>query len=59
MDTAGLQAVTLWEHMKFDKKNVDGEIRFVLFGPEGLDLSVPVSFQEFSNAWSEQQASFG
>ncbi|MCB1171726.1 MAG: 3-dehydroquinate synthase, partial [Leptospiraceae bacterium] len=36
MDTAGLESSALWEHMKFDKKNVGGETRFVLFDSEGL-----------------------
>jgi 3-dehydroquinate synthase len=59
MDTAGFEAKDLWEHMKFDKKNVGGEIRFVLFGSSGLDLSVPVGFEAFSNAWAVQRQMYG
>ncbi len=59
MDTAGLEAKDLWNHMKYDKKNVDGEIRFVLFGRDGLELSVPVEFEQFEKAWKEQKASRG
>ena len=59
MDTAGLEAKDLWDHMKYDKKNVDGEIRFVLMGKEGLDISVPLKFEEFAEAWKEQKATRG
>ena len=59
MDTAGLEAKDLWDHMKYDKKNVDGEIRFVLMGKEGLDISVPLRFEEFAEAWKEQKATRG
>ena len=59
MDTARLEAKDLWDHMKYDKKNVDGEIRFVLMGKEGLDISVPLKFEEFAEAWKEQKATRG
>ena len=59
MDTARLEAKDLWDHMKYDKKNVDGEIRFVLMGKEGLDISVPLRFEEFAEAWKEQKATRG
>lgn len=55
MDTAGLEASDLWQHMKYDKKNVEGQIRFVLFGKDGLDLSVPVSYEDFAAAWNDQK----
>lgn len=59
MDTAGLAPEELWKHMRFDKKNVGDEIRFVLFDSEGLKLSVPVEYQDFQTAWKKQKELYG
>ncbi|MCB1303339.1 MAG: 3-dehydroquinate synthase [Leptospiraceae bacterium] len=59
MDTAGFESEQLWQHMKFDKKNVGGEIRFVLMTENGLELSVPVQESEFEKAWKEQKERYG
>jgi 3-dehydroquinate synthase len=60
LDTAGFEATDLLEHMKFDKKNEAGTIRFVLLKRRGKPVwGVPLSAQAFRRAWAEQRARFG
>ncbi len=60
LDTAGFAAEDLLEHMKFDKKNEDGHIRFVLLKRRGQPVwKVALSAGAFHRAWEEQKARFG
>ncbi|HMU85916.1 MAG TPA: 3-dehydroquinate synthase, partial [Leptospiraceae bacterium] len=60
LDTAGFGAAELLEHMKFDKKNTGGQIRFVLLEKPGKPVfGIPITAEEFENAWSAQKRLFG
>ncbi len=57
LDTAGLGGAEVWEHVKYDKKNVGGRPAFVLLAGIGkLRLGEAVSREEFLDAWSEQES---
>lgn len=60
LDTAGFAATDLLEHMKFDKKNEAGTIRFVLLKRRGEPVwGVPLPAEAFHRAWAEQRSRFG
>lgn len=60
MDTAGFEADALLEHMKFDKKNEAGTVRFVLLERRGQPAwGVPLDAEAFRRVWSEQRSRFG
>lgn len=56
LDTAGLAGDAVWEHVKYDKKNVQGRLAFVLLEGIGrIRLGEAVDRQEFLDAWNEQE----
>ncbi len=60
VDTAGYSAEELLNHMKYDKKNREGESRFVLLQAPGVPLfNQRVPPEEFLRAWNEQKERFG
>lgn len=56
VDTAGLNGEEVWEHVRFDKKNVGGKPAYVLLAASGqVRLGEQVDRQEFLDAWAEQE----
>ena len=60
LDTAGLSAEDLYADMKYDKKSVSGEPKFVLLEERGRPVrDQRVSKELFRDAWEEQKSRFG
>lgn len=60
MDTAGFDPEDLLEHMKYDKKNEAGTVRFVLLERRGQPVwGVPLDGTAFRRVWQEQRTRFG
>ncbi len=60
VDTAGIGADDVIEHMKFDKKNKDGAVQFVLLsGAFSPVYGQKVSSETFRTAWEKQKQLFG
>ncbi|MDH5654830.1 MAG: 3-dehydroquinate synthase [Spirochaetia bacterium] len=60
LDTAGISADDLLEHLKYDKKTVGGIPQFVLLRRRGdYEYGVKVSEESFQKAWNRQKAQFG
>lgn len=59
-DTASLSADDLLEHMKFDKKNESGRIKFVLLkSPGNAGHGYVMNPDDFKQAWNIQKERFG
>jgi 3-dehydroquinate synthase len=60
VDTAGITASDIITHMKYDKKNKDGETRFVLLSaPFTPVYGQPVDDATFIRIWEKQKLMFG
>ena len=60
MDTCGFAGQDVWEHMKYDKKNESGNVRFVLLeGPGTPVYGCKITKEEFLTAWEKQKERFG
>lgn len=60
MDTDGLAGEDLWEHMKYDKKNRQGVVRFVLLEGTGRPVhGCGVGREDFLAAWTLQKKRYG
>ncbi len=60
LDTANQKPDDLIKHMKYDKKNRGGEVRFVLLEEIGKPVyGIGVSADVFTRAWEKQRGRFG
>ena len=59
-NTAGYRAEHVYKHTAFDKKNQQGQSRFVLLKAPGQAIwNQAISLNAFSQAWREQKKRFG
>lgn len=59
-DTAKTKARQVYEHMRYDKKGMEGRPRFVLLKAVGKPLwDQDVSMRDFTKVWEEQARRFG